>query len=566
MNRKNKLADLQNNLVYQLRTILMEGNSSAQKKQLLQSVADYTIFDFKSTQLYHDTLLFLLAYPQNEELLKLTKHNLKLLCNKLSDYFSEATEKEKWKWIKTGLIFSTIKSTFSFTITKWILKNFKNAASFNSSEADFETLKIVFRQLLPPGICEVYFENNYSLKQLAIKISGDKKVNVLEWTIIQFENSALNENSREQLFALLKIYIDWNLTVDAPSRTTARGSSKKIFFLQNEPLIKSVDFKTVVSKPDFKKLSPDSKSKQQLVNAARGILCSLYRETDPVTYARINETEYFEMERGITIALFYMQPAFRLPLESYVGYMAFRNNIPIAYGGGWIFQQSARFGINILSAFRGGESAFIFSELIRLYHHHFGVNYFHIEPYQIGQKNPDGIKSGAFWFYYRLGFRPMQIALSDLAATEFEKINHDKSYRTEKKILLKLADAEMMIDFSSDKQKKNSPLEIAHELEQHVSKNYRYDFNACSVFEKKDFLNQLRSKKIKFHLPENSLLLSELMICFNLYSQEKNKSVSELKTISKLIESKCAAAEIDFIRVLQQFDSDYFSNQKTPVV
>ena len=540
----------------------MEGNSSAEKKYLLQTVSNYTIFDFKSTQLYHDTLLFLLAYPQNEELLKLTKHNLKLLSNKLFDHFLKVSEKEKWKWIKTGLTFSIIKSTFSFTITNWILKNFKNAVSYNSSEADYETLKIVFRQLLPSGVCEVYFENKFSLKHLAIKISGDKKVNVLEWTIIQFENSTLDENTKEQIFALLKIYIDWNLSADAPSRTTARGSSKKIFFQQNESLIKSIDFKTAIAKPDFKNLSPDYKSKQQLVNAARGILCSLYRETDPVTYTSVNETEYFELRRGVSIALFYMKPSFRLPLESYVGYMAFRNNIPIAYGGGWIFQQSARFGINILSAFRGGESAFIFSELIKLYHHHFGVNYFHIEPYQIGQKNPDGIKSGAFWFYYRLGFRPMQIALSDLAAKEFEKINRDKSYRTEKKILVMLADSEMMIDFSTDQQKKISPAEIAHELEQHVSKNYHYDFNACAMFAKKNLLKQFRSKKIKFQPSENSKLLSELVMYFNLYSERKNKSVSELKTISKLIESKCSGTEIDFIRVLHQLHSNYFSNQK----
>ena len=231
----------------------------------------------------------------------------------------------------------------------------------------------------------------------------------------------------------------------------------------------------------------DFQTSENLTSSAKGILCSLYRETDPVTYAAINETEYFEMARGVSIALFFMKPSFRLPLECYVGYVAFRNNIPIAYGGGWIFQKRSRFGINILPAFRGGESAFIFSQLIKLYHHHLGVNYFNIEPYQIGQKNPDGIKSGAFWFYYRMGFRPSQNDLGKIAEEEFVKIKSDKLYRTEKKILLKLSDSELMIDFSSKTLKHLSPNELVEKLQLHVSKNYDGNFMLIQLFQKIKF-------------------------------------------------------------------------------
>ncbi|MBK9983286.1 MAG: hypothetical protein IPP15_12935 [Saprospiraceae bacterium] len=57
--------------------------------------------------------------------------------------------------------------------------------------------------------------------------------------------------------------------------------------------------------------------------------------------------------------------------------------------------------------FRNGESAFILAQLLRVYKHVFKLSYFEVEPYQFGLDNPEGIASGAFWFYYRFGFRPL---------------------------------------------------------------------------------------------------------------------------------------------------------------
>ena len=38
--------------------------------------------------------------------------------------------------------------------------------------------------------------------------------------------------------------------------------------------------------------------------------------------------------------------------------------------------------------------------------HLFGTRSFSIEPYQLGKNNDEGIASGAWWFYAKLGFRP----------------------------------------------------------------------------------------------------------------------------------------------------------------
>lgn len=105
-------------------------------------------------------------------------------------------------------------------------------------------------------------------------------------------------------------------------------------------------------------------------------------------------------------------------MESYIGYLVLKNNIPVSYGGGWIFGERCQFGINILQSFRGGESGLIICEILRVYHQHFGVTRFVVKPYQFGLHNPEAIKTGAFWFYYKLGFRPENEQLKEQALQE----------------------------------------------------------------------------------------------------------------------------------------------------
>jgi len=48
-------------------------------------------------------------------------------------------------------------------------------------------------------------------------------------------------------------------------------------------------------------------------------------------------------------------------------FMMFKNGYPMAYGGGWLFGKRSLLGINIFESFRGGESAFVFAQLLRTY-------------------------------------------------------------------------------------------------------------------------------------------------------------------------------------------------------
>lgn len=69
----------------------------------------------------------------------------------------------------------------------------------------------------------------------------------------------------------------------------------------------------------------------------------------------------------------------------------------------------------------------------------FKADTFSADCYQIGADNEEGIESGAWWFYTRMGFRPRDAEAMELAKAEIGKARKT-GYRTTKRTLRRLAD------------------------------------------------------------------------------------------------------------------------------
>ena len=103
-------------------------------------------------------------------------------------------------------------------------------------------------------------------------------------------------------------------------------------------------------------------------------------------------------------------------------------------------------GFNLYYTFREGETAWLFGRILRLMRQLLGVTVFSIDPYQVGHENEEGIESGAFWFYRKLGFRPVRTELMKLALAEQQRIAGNRGYRTPVRTLRKLAAGHMLFE------------------------------------------------------------------------------------------------------------------------
>jgi len=124
--------------------------------------------------------------------------------------------------------------------------------------------------------------------------------------------------------------------------------------------------------------------------------------------------------------------------------MIYKNGVPVGYFESLTIFERMESGFNLYYTFREGETAWLYARVLNVMHHFTGATAFTLDPYQIGHENEEGIESGAFWFYRKLGFRPMVPELLTLAENEEKKITTREGYRTSARTLRELAKGPMI--------------------------------------------------------------------------------------------------------------------------
>jgi hypothetical protein len=390
------------------------------KNEILNKISKCTFENNKSLILYYDMLQFLCAYPSNTKTLQLAEKEL----TRLTKFCQRAKNKGDAFFLNSGLPFSYILMGFSHDCLHWLLQHKYCKVSLDRYENPKFDLNDALRLTLPSlemGETSAGLDNDELLESLMIK-----EKEKLPFILAQFDKFNKSPFAKDFLFEGLDIYVNITPTNKLFSKAYNRIQFDEVFL--HPEIIKRFDHIALLNSPLPQPKSMDS------IQLKTDIALTL-RETDPTTFMDEKSFRLYELERGISIAIYGLVPNRQLPLESYVGYTLFKNGFQAAYGGGWVFGERSLFGINISESLRGGESSFILCQLLRVYRQAFGVNYFEVEPYQYGLDNPEGIQSGAFWFYYRYGFRPLDKKLAALAKNESIKIAAKKGYRSPAKLL-----------------------------------------------------------------------------------------------------------------------------------
>lgn len=380
----------------------------------------------KSLRTYHDTLLFISAFPDSKNLADKSAEELLRIKKMLPYHGSKKT------LMNSGMEKTVLNWKPSFDALQWLINHLYDFHFTVKSKKSMEELTAL---LCSKTEWDSLLDSEISFQQWIKLITGKEKClpsQILKAWLNRFENLNATPAVRDYLFDNLSMKVtctingNWSL------------SSNKLLTGQPALYLKKPELKQIET---FKPVYLNNAISERILNSIKAALFARQKETDPVTYADKRFLIGYETVDGFTVYLLSMKPEYRLPLESYIGFMVYSNGIPVSYGGGWIFYERCEFGINIFEQFRGGPSARILNVLINVYKHQYGIKKFIIPPYQFGLGNRDGIKSGAFWFYYKLGFRPVNKELKRLAEKEWKKIMHNSAYRTPEKTLLRFSES-----------------------------------------------------------------------------------------------------------------------------
>jgi hypothetical protein len=368
-----------------------------------------------------------------------------------------------------------------------------------------------------------------------------KGEDMLDRLIAVFDETDIRPETRDELWGAIGI----NVEIDLPLHHCLPASL--IIPYYHRSLIKKKLNKQVDVKPILVNL--DETEAEQIIECGRMILVRHLREIDPITFTSPQLVSYYQLPRGLSIALTAMVPERRHPVDSYMGYVVFKNGLPVAYAGSWILFNSGRIGLNVFPSYRGGESQYIFQLVLKLHSRVYKLKRFSVDPYQLGKENSDGIHSGAFWVYYHAGFRPLKKEQRQLAETEALRIRSNKSYRSPYPILKKLADSRMEIVLQKDAASFDATdLSVAYARIIKTS----YDNNR-KLAQELTFIKLAKLLQVKnYHEEKMKFVLKNWAVLLISHEKEWRRNNELKKKLKKLFELKVNGSEEDYIVALQQ--------------
>jgi len=394
---------------------------------------------------YHEILLFLRAYPADASIVRAVERELGNFANRVSRLEDLAPLQHPEI---SGIAGTSVTDTFSFYIVRWLYEQYRSQAVIDWEWFEDENrLAETWPRFIPLLEEDAFVEANVPYRRwLAAARNGRSEV---AWLIERFNKLPKPEPERAELYDSQQIYVRWTPRFNV-SRTGMRLPVRKLFY-HRSPLIqrREIDLRKelTASSPKLQKLSP--RQGEAALDMARAASTIRYRELYGFTHGDPKHVYRADLGRGVQLFLMGLPTGRRLPLRTYHAAMIYKNGVPIGYFEGLSLFERMESGFNLYYTFRDGETAWLYARTLNLMHHFADVSAFSLDPYQIGFENEEGIESGAFWFYRKLGFRPMRRDVMQLALREEEKIKTRKGYRTPASTLRRLAQSSMIFELDS---------------------------------------------------------------------------------------------------------------------
>lgn len=413
------------------------------KLALLQHLSVTEILDADLLLEYHEALLFIRVYPDDRDVLHIVRTECDdfgrrvLLLKKMDPDAADVLDEE-------ALPETLVSYQYDHTTVAELVKWYGKALEIQWEEFE-DTGKL---DALLPLLASWAESDGLDLAPISTEewvnlARGNGGQTGLQWLLAGLEKLRVPYLVKRQLYDTLELPVAWQLGNSTACRTHARVTSGKPYVHEGPLLRKIENFNEEVKRPLERISLASPQSARQLIKTIRCALAVRHRGLYPVEYASPAEVIVARCNRGYQLVLFGMKPEYRLPMESDYAALIIKNGYVIGYGVGAILFDQCEIAINIFDTWRGGEAAYIFSQYLRVFHQHFGCTRFRMERYQVGYENDEGLQSGSFWFYRKLGFISENPKVRALCDKEMKKIKRTPGYRTSIDTLKKLAVSDM---------------------------------------------------------------------------------------------------------------------------
>src|SRR5215472_365871 len=524
-------------------------------EELLASFVRAKFRDPQSLTRFHDVVLFLRALPHSQRVVELSERLLAEVAQQVNKLRQSGADMEEFDAEEvSGIAGTELNYTFTYEVAQWLQARYPEHIN---AEWDFDEqasrLSVALPRFVPLLEDDALVEADTPLDKWMSSAAGERSK--LAWLLKCLAEAPLTISQKTELYDPLQVDLHWDLTGSPASRTFARRPISEVFLHQG-PLIQRKEVSLadeLHSAPvPLRNLAP--KEAEQILDVCRDAVTVRYRELYGTTRGDPNQCYQADAGRGVQIFLWGLPPDRRLPLRAYHAGFTLKNGVPINYIEGISLFEWMEVGFNTFYTYRDGETAWIYSKVIHLLHQLTGVKCISVYPYQLGHKNEEAIKSGAFWFYRKFGFRPGRPDLLSLTQKEEEEIRKNPRHRTSTRTLRKLASGHIFYEFDEPP---HGPCDtfstnnIGNAVQHHMAKAFKGSADEMRRATTSSTARILNVDISSWSETERTAF-ANFAVVLSLVPGVKHWPVAERNALVDIIRAKAAPDEGGYLRLLQQ--------------
>jgi hypothetical protein len=410
--------------------------AAAAKRAELRTLARARLGGAEAVKRLHEALCFARAYPDDPAVLALVERLLEGFARR-ADLRAHAA-----RLTDTGIAGTELHYPYFAETAAWLARRFPRALGVDWELVDDDVEQKLYDRLDPlvlyaetPGLDEVDLPIRAWMARLKHPGESDGAFLARSFAAVGAEPFL-----RESYYDEIGLPLVLAPGPGTPARTHAHAG-----FLGLAPVFQRGPMRTqrpviaaaVRRAPRVRSLSP--RDGARAIELAREAMVTRSRDLDVFAYGDPRDVRLLECEDGLAFLAIGFQPERRLPFEAVYGFLTLKNSVPIGYVLNSALCGSAEIAYNVFETFRGGEAGHVYGWVLACVRHLFGVDAFTVYPYQLGHGNEEGLASGAWWFYQRLGFRPRDRGALALMRRELARQRRDPRQRSSRATLMQLA-------------------------------------------------------------------------------------------------------------------------------
>lgn len=428
---------------------VFDHNSESKKFALCRRLLRARFTTASAWLTYHDALCVLRTYPESDRLLRAAERSLRSLPRRLHAFLRDARTGATLKLQDSGLPHTDVVHPYSLELCERLAGRYPGRLDIDWEDAVPESLDALLRvQSLLVSWSEndlLDYDLDVDLHTWLSRMQTRRDRTPLEALLRLLRTSRVPRAAQRHLFDEQDLSIRLRIGALPISRALHRLPGGRPFF-QTVPLRgRSADLRTALKETPGSMRRLPAREGQLYIDALQDAHAVRNRELFPVIFANPHECYRYAAGRGLSFVLYGMAPEMRLPFESNLGGLLVRNGMPLGYCIAAPWFDRSELAINVFPAYRSGESAFVFEQFALLLHRYFGIQAFFVRSHQMGEDDPEPLESGAFWFYYKLGFRAINPRVFALAEREAERIRKEPGYRSPMSKLKRLSHTDVKL-------------------------------------------------------------------------------------------------------------------------